>query len=343
MFFYVFLIVYVLLVLGVLNILKSFHYAGYTFGIRRIFELSLIFLFIFRYDVGWDYPNYYNSVLQPEGPSDRLEPFSYIFFSIANYIKSPGLLFILYGLPTYLLIFSILKKYSCNYEFSFLIYLCLFVFDSFGLIRQALAVAITFYGYRYIVKHSFFKYLLVVGIATCFHYSAIVSILIYPLFYLKTSFFLLILFCTFILKEFMFQLIIADGTYAIYLKVEELMSGGNKIFLFYYGMGIFLLLFATYFKNFSLNRGLFHIFFFAFFFPLIFGNGIAIRIVSYYVIYLVLLIPLIFKSYPFMRIFVGCFCLTYFFVMLWISSGNSIKSPYTPYKNIIFNNNEPFK
>lgn len=343
MFFYVGLIICVLLFFFIIKVKRNIFNHDYSYSLRFVLEFIIIFLLVFRYDVGWDYPNYYNLVLQPEEPSNRLEPFSYIFVCIARYFASPGLLFVLYGLPTYLLIFNNIKRFSCNYEFSLLIYVCLFIFDSLGLIRQALAVSIMFWGYRYVIERSFFKYLLLVGIAVCFHYSAIASILIYPLYHIRTKFFFLYTFLMFLLKELLIQIIIADGTYAIYVHVEEMMSGGNKIFIFYYCIGLFLVFFSSCVKILSSHKGMFQIIFFAFFFPLIFGNGIAIRVVSYYMIYLIILIPFIFKNYPRIRFLIGSCCIAYFFAMLWISSTNPIKSPYIPYKNIIFNNNEPFK
>lgn len=160
---------------------------------------------------------------------------------------------------------------------------------------------------------------------------------------MKMKFFIVSVLLMFLLKEGMIYLIEADGTYAVYLNVEELMSGGSKVFLFFYFLGIFLFLFSIRGNSLFFHKGFFQIFFFALLFPIMFGDGIAIRVVSYYVIYLTLLIPLIFRYYPVMRIFIGCCCLFYFFAMLWISSENPIKSPYIPYKNIIFNDNEPFK
>ena len=127
---------------------------------RRILytlEIVVVVIFVFRYDVGWDYKNYYY-IVADNVPSERCEPLSALFIAVAQYFKSPQLLFILYGVLTYVLFFKSINRNSCNVEFSLLIYLCLFIFDSLGLIRQSLAVAIVFSGYKYVCEMKFLKF-----------------------------------------------------------------------------------------------------------------------------------------------------------------------------------------
>ena len=87
-------------------------------GSRRYYFFELVGLFvinfsgIFRFDVGWDYINYYNYIDKIEvNQIIRLEPLSQIFCIIAILFDNPPLLFVLFGLPTYLIFFHSFKKY----------------------------------------------------------------------------------------------------------------------------------------------------------------------------------------------------------------------------------------
>jgi hypothetical protein len=61
-----------------------------------------------------------------------------------------------------------------------------FVFSFSGL-RQAIAIAITFYSFNYILGRNFKKFILCIILAMFFHTSAIVFLLAYPLFNLKIN------------------------------------------------------------------------------------------------------------------------------------------------------------
>lgn len=70
------------------------------------------------------------------------------------------------------------EKYL-NPTFSLFIYY-LFLFNtSLNLMRQSIAVAIIFYAFRYIVSHQFMKYLGFVLLASLFHVSALIFVVLY--------------------------------------------------------------------------------------------------------------------------------------------------------------------
>ena len=127
-------------------------------GSRRYYFFELVGLFviifigIFRFDVGWDYINYYNYIDKIEvNQIIRLEPLSQIFCIIAILFDNPPLLFVLFGLPTYLIFFHSFKKYSVNFQLSVLIFLAFFYLESFTSVRQILALRMTFWGFKYIL------------------------------------------------------------------------------------------------------------------------------------------------------------------------------------------------
>lgn len=77
-------------------------------------------------------------------------------------------------------------KYSKNTLMSFVIYLGLPVFLSvFSPIRQAIAIGITVYAYRYIREKRIVPYFLTIALAGMFHKSAFIMIIAYPIYRIK--------------------------------------------------------------------------------------------------------------------------------------------------------------
>lgn len=65
-------------------------------------------------------------------------------------------------------------------------YLMLFPY-SLNLMRQCIAIAIIFWGFKYVQERKLLKYLLVILIATMFHTTGVVGVLIYPIYILVTT------------------------------------------------------------------------------------------------------------------------------------------------------------
>ena len=310
---------------------------------ERIALFIIVFISIFRFDVGWDYVNYYNyiynvEILQILG----LEPFSQLLCYVALYFNSPPLLFILFGLPTYLILFQALRRFSVDFRISILVYLAFFYLESFTSMRQTLALSITFWGFRYVLTRSFAKYFFVIVLAALFHMSALVALVIYPIYFLlNVKWLILVIPVIFLVKEVLFQFLSMYGRYAYYLdKLEEYTGGGIaryvQIFLFL----SLLVLGRAKSISFSENR-MFSIIGLALFFPFIFGPALGTRIGMYFLIFLCLLVPCILKKYSIHYKILYTFCFVgYFLTMIYVGSNNAFKSLYTPYQ-FIFNIESP--
>lgn len=75
-----------------------------------------------------------------------------------------------------------IAKYSTMPLYSFFLYFSLgFYTNTFNNVRQSIAISICFLAFRFLFKSDFFKYLGMVLLATTFHYSAIITLLMYPL------------------------------------------------------------------------------------------------------------------------------------------------------------------
>ena len=73
-----------------------------------------------------------------------------------------------------------LKK-EISITFAFFVYFFSYYNLSLNILRQIMAVMIVFFGYRYILKHKPFKFILTIAIAYTFHSTAIIGLALYPI------------------------------------------------------------------------------------------------------------------------------------------------------------------
>ena len=154
---------------------------------KKFIPLVVIFVFtflgMFRYEIGTDYDWYvilFNQVtLNDEYP----EPSFLIIVEILRYFHmSYQSLFLVYELLIMTFLWLGIRRYTKDTEIKMLIlalFLCLQYFFSLTGIRQALSMVLVFWGYQYCLERKLLKYLLVVFIATAFHYSAIITLVLY--------------------------------------------------------------------------------------------------------------------------------------------------------------------
>lgn len=152
----------------------------------RIPALILLVLFIgLRWNVGTDFMSYldiFNLSGTPLYSSLPVE-WGYLWLNriFASYEFSFSAVTMVQAIWVMTFIYLGLKDYSF-YPFSILIFLldinCGYT-STVNIMRQAMAMAILFFAIKYIVEHSFYKYLICVLIACCFHISAIIALPIY--------------------------------------------------------------------------------------------------------------------------------------------------------------------
>lgn len=147
------------------------------------FSLLLLMISALRYDVGFDYPAYYELAAK-EGDFiwsfARLEPLSQIMIFIVWVIGKPFLIFYLYSSLTILFIYKAFKRLIPeSMVFGLFIYALfpLFFIDSFSLIRQHLAVALCFFALDYLFKKKYFMYVLIIIVSSLIHAAAFVCLL----------------------------------------------------------------------------------------------------------------------------------------------------------------------
>lgn len=158
-----------------------------TWKTRNVFvwciAVLLIFFAGFRYQVGSDWYAYYS--LKHEDFRDILattflEPGWYLLGYISTLLwDERGVAMFFAAFLTIFLYIRTISKYSYGFLLSIFLYFFLLWHGCFNGVRQYLAAAILFSGHRFLYEQHFYKWLLVVIVASMFHTTAIIMLPIY--------------------------------------------------------------------------------------------------------------------------------------------------------------------
>lgn len=148
-------------------------------------------------------------------------------------------------------VYKLVSKYSNKPYISIIVFVVLGSYNfSFTGLRQALAMAILMYSYKYLIEKKPLKFFAIVLIATAFHSSAIIFLIVYFAYYLKQSIFSLAVLTiggvvaivnSRALVSFYLNFVDATDLYGEYLEKEDGLSISGVIIL------VSILLFALIF------------------------------------------------------------------------------------------------
>jgi hypothetical protein len=178
-FYYTFLLISFFAILEVLKIK--------LFNKRIIYGFFIVYLILFagfRPGVGYDFDSYlliFNnfSILSFAVGNIELGFLSLMFLS-KELSDDFNIFLLLVATISIIVKFQVIKKYSPYLFISVLLYFTQeFLARDFGNIRQGLAIAFTAYSVQYAYERELFKFLILLFIATLFHTTAIVFIIIY--------------------------------------------------------------------------------------------------------------------------------------------------------------------
>lgn len=310
--------------------------------------LGIIFLQAFRsWEVGVDLRSYIPSYQLMKNidviSGERLlnYDYGYLVFTklLSNFGVSVQLFLAIVSITIMVLLSSTWIKYSKMPSISIFLYITLGFFAfSFSGLRQAIAFALTFYSYRFIVEKNIIKFIFCVMIAITFHFSAIVFILAFPLYHIKirakynlglVAVFVLV----FLLKERIFQWV-----YFLYRgnEVNSASTGAYTMLIIMIGVYVLANIFgdkydqnSTYnsYMNYLLVAILIQIF--------ASQSNIIMRLGYYYYLFITLLIPdvISYQKNPIFRILVSSILLVMclYFFQTTTGSGYLNVSPYQFY------------
>ena len=258
-----FIVFFLLLILPKKNINKS------------AFILLLIFLSI-RYDIGFDFPEYYKVGKEYEmlGTSlfvnlkdyvrgegylyYKIEILNRVLYQITWFLKNPQVIIFLYSFLELYFIKKGLDRQKINSRYVWILFFSfpIFMFSYMSIMRQSVAMSIIFYNYNNFIEKKHIKSLIFIFIACLFHNTAIIAIFIYLIVLLNINLkYILGITGIFsisivILQEY-FSYMYFLKKYAFYFN-NHIQSGGGKVFYLMLFISIFLLI--LYKKLINLNK-----------------------------------------------------------------------------------------
>lgn len=305
--------------------------------LHHIIAIITIYLFlILRCDVGWDYSAYYNVIedLDFELLILLWEPAHIPIVLLARYFNYPHIYMVVIGCISLSFTIYSIKTYNPKlWVIGVFVFLGLFYLKGFATMRQAAAVGIIVWGYRFVAKKQCIKYLLCCLFAFLFHYSSIAAIPIYYIYnYINKkniSLFIIAILC---IPSILFLL--STTRYSSYL--QEDLSGGNVIRFIYILIlgGITILDYKA--KTIAKHQALYYVIFLGCFAPFLLGGHIGGRVAEYYLCYFYFLIPRVLTKYNNETKILVCFffCFLFLFQIYHSHINATEKDQYIPYTTI---------
>ena len=227
-----------------------------------------------------------------------------------------------------------MQKQLDYYEAS-IVFICLFYLDSLTIMRQMVAVAFVFWGYKYIFEKKFWKFLIIVAIASLAHPTALIALAIYFIYnyvdYKKSiPLVVIISFIGGIGFNFITQYKLFSR-FVIYLN-ERTSDGGSSVRVFY------IILFVVCFISIinlgmgdEMSKKLLSVAMFGIAFPFVLGPQQGLRTALYFNVSYIFLIPQILAKVSIKNKYICMvpFYLFYITFLLIDMKNNSGYSPYT--------------
>ena len=317
-----------------------------------------IFLFLFsalRSGIGWDYYSYYSIIENTkvgffDHNFERFSIFWKFLIDSSNELDEPQVFFIIASFLTIFFIYKGIRSERKKPELLICALFPMFYLASFSTIRHALAVSFVFYSLNYLKEKKIITWLLLVFLATYFHFSALISLLfIIPAYYpiKKTKYMLIMLVAVYILIStdilISVEYVVNNylGQYSKYLEKDNF---GSKITLLY----IFIAFIFIYFRNKLIaknenNRLYVDIYLYGVILVIVLSQfgSVLMRLSSYFLIFSIVVVPEISRMFTGKNKILVNLLTVFFLVGIFIGYLFLIKDTensdarYVPYKTIL--------
>jgi hypothetical protein len=347
------------LFLAVLILLVGKYYNYTKEALIALFTLAVL-LSGFRDNIGADFNSYVQWYLLKTRDYDI--EFGYLvamkIFRFFNF--NYHILFFVFSFVTLFFVFLGVKKHTINASFAFFYYLLIPVLflGSLNMIRQAFAVAISFYAFHFLIHKKYLYYVLLMGIGMSVHYTAVVPFFIFVIVYkiadrIKTIHLAILLFLSLILSQLNWFSVIkpffVNTHYVYYFTTEQLPLNVFKI-LVRNSVALFLLFYYDRMKAAYPNQKYFIVLsFLSIIIVNIFAKYVGlIRISHYFVIFqIIVFADVIFLEIRKRRLllFVGIFSYGFslFIHSLRVDSQTELNGlNYIPYNSVFYRFDDPF-
>lgn len=222
-----FIILSIFLLFGLFTLIDTRKNSLYIWAF--ISFLVVIFFGGLRYQVGVDWYNYQSIFLESKFDDlvdSDIEPLFNLLNVVIKYLNLDYHLFVflVFSIST-ILKFKFFLKYSSSFFVALLVYFPIqfMTYDING-IRQGLAIGIIFWSIEFILKRNFFKFFIIVLVATSFHYSAAIFL---PFYFIANMKFRGIYIHTIIISSIILGFILQDSLLAFLMPK---LSGFDTVF-----------------------------------------------------------------------------------------------------------------
>jgi hypothetical protein len=320
----------------------------------------IIFLFsALRFDVGYDYSMYYEliegNIKYFEDQINRIEYLPRKIIFLSSFLGFSQLFFIISSFIITFFFYKAIKENSLDPKLSTLIFICfpIFFYMSLSVVRQYIAIAMIFYGFRFIKERKILHFFCLVLLAMLFHKSAIIALPLYFLygnFYINKKIIVFIYILSFFSSKFLvFFVTLLSERYAIYINGIG-GQGGNLILIFFQLIGLLLLPIVYNLKDKEDKEFNFYVLCYyvgLFIWASLSRYGHAgIRGSLYFICFTIVLIPQLknkIKEYYLIRQSMLIVCFVFFFFNLYLGSKHRVKDANLPYKTFFFKTTEDLK
>lgn len=290
---------------------------GYLKAFDNIRNMNWEEMLLLRFEYGY---LFFNKLLGLLSEEDRILIIGVAFFVTVGFV------------------FYILRESSMPWLSFFLFVALGYYTSSFNILRQFMAMAILVNSIKYVVDRKFYKFILYVLAASCFHITAVIFLILYPLSHLRISlaYFLVAFGCAAVIAKFIGGILLNYLTGNFFELYASNMTSGSGygllgLLLLVTGIGLLLrsqklsrkeevyyhiLIIACCLQVFSLQFSLFS------------------RVVLYFAVHIIIFIPGVISGVKDKEIkslgilFVCVCCVVYFNLFILTNSDGSMVIPY---------------
>ena len=207
----------------------------YNRNTEALIALSCLALLLsgFRDSIGADFESYVQWYLFKTRDDEFELGYLFVMKFFRLFDLSYHFLFFFFSFGTLLFVFLGVKKHTIHSSFAFLFYLLIpaLFLGSLCMIRQAFAIAISFYAFHFLITKKYLFYVVLMGIGISIHYTAVVPFFVFLLVYkladyIKTIHLIILLVLSLILSQLhwfsVFNPFFVDTHYIYYFHTEQL-------------------------------------------------------------------------------------------------------------------------
>lgn len=323
--------------------------------------ITMVLFSVLRYDTGWDYASYIDTVRTPaEWAYAEFSKFSLLWrwlFEFSYNIHFPHFTIAFTNALTYIIVYHALKLLNLNRTDlckALIVYAlwCNLYLGTFSVIRQSISIGLGLLMFAYIQRQSYIKSGLCFLIAVHLHTSAVILIVLYPIYLLRNRLnFKSITICSILVTLGILNIFRLLENIPLFHQYLIYLGGGGKYggLLVYMDLLFFLYLGFALYRQPNLSTTEIQCFFIgiiAFLGRLtIFYAGLSIVISRIFDYFAIFIIPIILPSLKIFKdqktitnITVGLLGLYFIAYLLITARGAQVASSgFVPYKCILFN------